>query len=223
MPEYIQQVNVKSPDLKIADGYPFLEEGAEIKITAEAVDSNSVEEHLRKDPLFSQVARNIRETEIDSKEAIQYDYSYEMVSATNTTFIKDGVCYVVNFRYASGQGREKNWYVYQKLIDTFQIKTWEEETAVDLWPEVSWSGPKFIKEKYVLYCDSFYSDNYLELDKSVALTGQRWEAVLYPSSQEDSFSLYSAFQQYYSRLTKEGWERSHRVGDFRLMPLSAVR
>ncbi len=126
IPEAIKQdyqdFNIESSDHRISEGYPVLEQGAEIFVRAEKTTRNSIDDIFDSDPLAQDIASNKTFTTVDGQRAIQYDYSYEGHVATMTIFTKNGIYYTVKFRYVDKNGKEALWNDYVKLLTSFRIK-----------------------------------------------------------------------------------------------------
>lgn len=117
-----QDFNIESPDHKISEGYPVLEQGAELFIRAEKTTKNSIDDIFNSDPLASDIASNKTFTTVDGQRAIQYDYSYEGHVATMTIFTKNGIYYTVKFRYVDKNGKQALWNDYVRLLTSFGTK-----------------------------------------------------------------------------------------------------
>lgn len=119
-PEDFENFRIESPDYKVSEGYPVLEQGAKIETVAKSTKEEWVEEFLNKNPLYPKIAEDIREVTVDDQKATQYDYTYEMVAATKTVFIKDGICHAVEYRYVDPGKKRTNWDTYERVLDSFE-------------------------------------------------------------------------------------------------------
>lgn len=94
--------------------------GTRILIHEENTNETDIDIKFSKDPLGPEIARNKIKTVVDGQKAIQYDYSYEGVNATNTIFIKNGISYLIKIEYANEAGKEAFWSIYNNLLTSFK-------------------------------------------------------------------------------------------------------
>lgn len=117
-----QDFIITSPDYKTSEGFPFLEQGAELFVRVEKTTKDSIEDIFSSDPLASQIATGKTSTIVDGQRAIQYDYSYEGHVATMTQFVKNGIHYTVKFRYPDKDSKQALWNDYLKLLASFRTE-----------------------------------------------------------------------------------------------------
>jgi hypothetical protein len=120
-----QNVSLKSPDYVYTepeDGYATVTSGAEIYISTEKTEATDVEVEFAADTLASSIARNKIVTNIDGVKALQYDFSYEGVTASITTFIKNGVSYFIKLSYPTLSDKTNYWETYASFLYSFTTK-----------------------------------------------------------------------------------------------------
>lgn len=118
---FYTNVDVKSPDYKISEGYPVLESGFQLTITAKKTSETSVNTLFENDTLAKQLAKNKKTIQVDGVEALQYEISYEGVLETLTTFINNGVYYQLIYRYPDSNQKESQWNIYETLLTSFKF------------------------------------------------------------------------------------------------------
>jgi hypothetical protein len=118
-----QNIYVYSPDYKQStDGIIILEDGAAISFVVKDTDYTDLETYFSSDPLLSKIAQNKIDTTVDSQKSIQYDFSYEATTATDTVFINDGKLYILRMSYYDNTGKLNHWNEYKKFVDSFQLQ-----------------------------------------------------------------------------------------------------
>jgi hypothetical protein len=111
---------LRSPDYSVdTDGIEVLQKGAEIYITAKTANNSTIDEEFAKDSLGQQVAQNKRYVTVDGQRALQYDFSYESNTATDTRLIKNNMSYLIQYKYPKVSDMQTYLKVYTKLLESF--------------------------------------------------------------------------------------------------------
>lgn len=118
-PQDCEQLDLYSHNYKLSDGYPILKRGAYIMVKVCETEETNIEDNFKNKILPKQLAENIENIKVSGVDAIQYDYSFEGWSATDTIFIKNSVYYTVKFRYVNKKGKAEFWDIYETLLNSF--------------------------------------------------------------------------------------------------------
>ena len=119
------EVIFTSPDYRMSEGYPVLEQGAEFMIFRDPLPEGvtSVEEYMNSNDLLNELAQNLTTMQVAGYPALQFNYSYEGVNAVSTIFIVNGELYNIRYRYVDQNSRGEYWDEYKTLLESFAIST----------------------------------------------------------------------------------------------------
>ena len=118
------EVIFTSPDYRMSEGYPVLEQGAEFMIFRDPLPEGvtSVEEYLNSNDLLHELAQNLITTQVAGFPALQFDYSYEGVNAVMTIFVVNGELYNIRYRYVDQDSRGEYLDEYKELLESFIVQ-----------------------------------------------------------------------------------------------------
>ncbi len=119
------EVIFTSPDYRMSEGYPVLEQGAEFMIFRDPLPEGvtSVEEYMNSNDLLNELAQNLTTIQVAGYPALQFDYSYEGVNAVMTIFIVNEELYNIRYRYVDQDSRGEYWDEYKTLLESFAMST----------------------------------------------------------------------------------------------------
>lgn len=118
-----QDLILFSPDYE-EDKNDFIHivKGASIFIRMDYVSENTAEEKFNKNIKAKNVAKSVRKIEINGIDGLQYDYEINGDYATNTTFVNNGIWYLIKFAYSNEDAKQRYDGINNKIIKTFLIK-----------------------------------------------------------------------------------------------------
>ncbi|HDS11673.1 MAG TPA: hypothetical protein ENN77_02090 [Candidatus Wirthbacteria bacterium] len=111
-----------SPDYLLAsaesgyEGIDYLKQGALIIISARPTLSANIREVYDNDEILRLFAQNSRFFEINTFEAIQYDYSFENTNQIVSSFIMDEKLFSIVYKYALGTDPNSYIDTYEALL-----------------------------------------------------------------------------------------------------------
>lgn len=113
--------SINSPDYKLSEGYPVLEQGANLSVTVSTARADNLDDYIQSDVLLKQIGKDFKTITLNGLPALQYRFSYEAVIAMDTVIIKNGKSYVLRYRYADQASQTKYLEQYQHMLDTFVV------------------------------------------------------------------------------------------------------
>ncbi|KKS03106.1 MAG: hypothetical protein UU55_C0005G0014 [candidate division WWE3 bacterium GW2011_GWC2_41_23] len=116
----INGVVVTSPDYQISEGFPVLEEGAELAVYTKKTTVATINEDLSNNPITSKIPNKV-DTIVAEQNAIRYEYGYEGVNAVMTEFIKDGTKYSLRYRFVGENSKSAYMGAYEEMLRTFEF------------------------------------------------------------------------------------------------------
>lgn len=111
-----------SPDFQMSqEGMPVLEKGTSILVQASTPIAQTAEEQFNKNTMLKSMAKNVKNSSVAGNPAIQYDYSFEGIVATDTVFISNNIYYLIRLRYPSEKNKETYLPIYSSLLESFTL------------------------------------------------------------------------------------------------------
>ncbi len=114
-----------SPDYQqetIPDTTTQIHTGASILVRVTETHYDNIEKKFAENAIAQKIARNVTKININGTTAIQYDYSTNGENATNVTFTKNGLWYLVKFQYKDEETKRQYLSVFQDLLNSLKLK-----------------------------------------------------------------------------------------------------
>jgi len=116
----INGTTVTSPNYKISEGFPILEEGAELAVFTKKAGNYTINEDLATNPITSKIP-NKTDVVVAEQNAIRYEYDYEGVRAVMTEFIYGGIRYSLRYRFVDEASKNTYMGAYEEMLRTFEL------------------------------------------------------------------------------------------------------